>query len=377
MSTLPAPAQTRISPSAKSNARRQSPLSLNSKHPTSGAITGIDLGIVAGKLVAARWNKNSSAVVTNAHCLPWSSSIFSDAKTLASTLLEWLNEYGNLQATDVALSLPSLLVDQETIEIPADIDGTNQAALSSFAKDSVLQILGTSANNAIYDGWTSTTGGLRNLHLVWTDRTYTRTLVQTLAASGWFCRAIEVAPVALVRAAHGDRSEYTSQLIVDLSGSNASFIWSENGQSKYLRKQILLSQLTPAELVANQFNVHPLEAEVLLETVGIQPDEQGMEMSLLPNKLLSAVHSYLQALSYEIGRTRQYLGRLQANQPLQEIVLCGGVGRIAGLSSWLEAHLGIQVRLAAQTEGLIWNAATPFTAQFAVATALAYAEVCS
>jgi Tfp pilus assembly PilM family ATPase len=338
-----------------------------------GRITGVDLGSRSVKLVASRWNK-SNYRVTHAHCMEWSHS-YANLDRAIPALVEWLNEYGDPDSRELAISLPNEIIDQEIIELPPEIAvSPSRANLDKFAREVLADLIGESAKNAIYDGWLNSNGRSSTLNLVWTDREYVTRLAQQLANARWFCRSMEIASVVQVRTADFNTDTSSGKLLLDLCGSSVSFLWILNGVPQYRRWKIPLGAQTPSEIVAQKMNISSTQASVLLASSGIHADP-ALQLRSLVKQLERCLEEYLNNLEYEINRTRQYLNRQYPEFPLREVMLTGGVGSLVGLDRRLSERLALNTQAMTVPAYCDWDAAIDFSPQFSVAATLAHPVV--
>lgn len=332
------------------------------------AVAGVDIGAHSAKLVIVRRHGNGWCVV-RAHCLPLAATALASADELARVLRPWLKKHGEQHCRDLVLSLPSRMVDYESVELPAD----SGESLATRAREAMQRLLGDELPRAAYDYWVGGPSGADStgmLHLAWTASEFAGSLSANLARDRWRCLAIDAPGAALARVATEGEAAPGNQLAVDIGVGEASLVWCRGGVAEYVRNRIRFASDSAVGFLSREMGVRAAAVEKLLASWGVGESRSGSSATL-EEMLLQRLSEWLQRLNFEVKRTLHYLQHRHRRSVVSEVVLCGGGACIRGLDHWLEERLGLPVRMARIPGACYWHAAEPYSPLYALATVLA------
>ncbi|MBX3422469.1 MAG: hypothetical protein KF752_13025 [Pirellulaceae bacterium] len=354
---------------------------LNDNHRQSAPTFGLDIGTHAVKLVAAQLSAGQCNV-TNCGRLELPPHASKDAVRLGTLIANWLDDMAISADAQFACSLPSTLVDYASVPLA---NSPSEPEVSDLAYQMLGDLLGDKLPEMTHDYWHGDASTSTDLHLVWTSASFAKELVQRIAQHGPKCRQLDAPATALARLGQWTQEHTLSTkrrgrqqtsaaspthveacLVVDLSGDQASFVWSRNGQAVYVRNRIRFSDQTAIDTLSARLSISPSAAETLLSTWGVS-DDQTQPLACANSRWLS---DWLDGLEFELRRTTGFLHNRHGTTAVGRLVLCGGGACISGLAPWLSARLELPVALAEPAVGYRWRAAHPYRACYAQALSL-------
>ncbi|MEZ6134986.1 MAG: pilus assembly protein PilM [Pirellulaceae bacterium] len=346
------------------------PQSSSPVRPQSGTMTGIDIGRHSAKLVVVS-RQSKGITVSRASCLRLTERSKANGRDLAVQLCSWLREFGQAHCRAFVATLPSSMVDYESIEVSAE-------AVELEVHSAMREILGNAYGDASYEYWIGAQGrepSSKIVHLAWTAGDYASQLSSGLSRGGWNCVGIDVPAQTLASIAELDARPLAPSLVVDIGAGDASFVLADQGNCKYVRNRIQFATDSAAGTISKSLDVDEAAAEQLLAHwgIGVVQAENTDPIQILVTQHLS---EWLQQLTYEIQRTLNYLKHNFGAHAPTEVVLCGGGACVKGLPSTLPAALKLPVRFAQLPGNCTWNAAERFSPLYAQALASAmYGEL--
>lgn len=332
-----------------------------------GCDIGIDIGTHRAKLVVRRCRRGTTTIVSAGQLiLPGGSDV--DPQRLADCLRPWIREHCPAGTWNYCCSLPTSAVQYEALPTP---DRANESA-SQLAEESIHQLLGADASHAVYDYWCSpeTSETVTTLHLVWASSDSVGSFAESLG-SRFSCAGVDVAAVALARAAGSERHAAQNQLVVDIGAGRLSLICARQGVANYVRNRIPFAAHSAADVLSASLGLREEAAEALLTEWGLGDGTSTQPGSL---ELLIEAHlgDWLRRLIQELQRTIQFLRDRRRGFDFDALWLCGGGSNIRGLDRWLQQKTRLECRFLPLPSGWRWAAAEPYSPAFAQAVALTH-----
>jgi Tfp pilus assembly PilM family ATPase len=340
------------------------------KSATRSRVTvGLDIGSHSAKVVVACrrgqvWN------VIHAGNLRLGPSIIVNPDDAIRHLRDWLKEFDGSKGKAFSGTLPSTQVDYETVEMTA-----NATAHDQYANECMQQLLGSELKQVAYDYWMSEeTDVPRYLNLAWSRADYASRLTSGLARLGWECRELDAPAHALARIAPAS-SNNARTLVVDVGAGEISLVSTRQGNAEYIRNRIRFSPLSATDIISNECNLHPVAAETLLANWGMEDSRSSGHQNPADSSIFSFTSQLLAnwfgPLTFEIGRTLQYLQHRHGPKAVERIVLCGGGANIRGLPNRLQDTLALPVQWACLPSSWQWVSAEPYSPLYSQALCLA------
>ncbi len=334
------------------------------KAQTSGTVAGLDIGKHSAKLVVAD-RQPAGWTITRAACCRFPQDVPLNGTDLSRFLGPWLHENFEPGTRQVIANLSSSIVDYELIE-GQTFDSRN---LNDFVQESLGGILGSEVDLATYDFWLSDkSASQQTLCLAWTSSEYASKLATGLSREGLECDAIDIPAQALARIASVGSVSVQSSIIVDVGGSEVTFVFTNGKECDYIRNRIAFATESAAQTISNSIGIGVNAAEILLSRWGIGDSDFPTH----PIELLLAKHlsEWLRQLLFEVRRTIHFFKHKHGPNAYCEITLCGGGAMILGLSRWMESELQTPVRIPELPAHWIWLSAEPFSQLYAQALSL-------
>jgi Tfp pilus assembly PilM family ATPase len=330
---------------------------------------GLDIGRHAIKFVAVD-RHTESACVNLACTLPVAVPVPVEDGQLQSLLAQVIRDTGLSKGTECIVSLPSSLVDYQTLECPGNL---TPEALLDFAQNAMLGLLGCEFDLATFDYWqldgsqANTIGGASSeLHLVWSVAEHANQVTRTLYECGLRPKIVDAPALALGRSA----SNYSStgrRLVIDIGCGEVTFVWSNAEGVQYIRNRIKFSNDSASQLLASAHSLDIHAAQQLLKSYGIS-DKGGNAIAV---ENFRALEGWLDQLLFEIDRTCQHLCIRHGHSSIDQLWLCGGASCMVGISEWISVRTGIETTAAMLPPECGWNAAEPYSPVYAQAVSLA------
>ncbi len=329
-------------------------------------LTGIDIGKHVAKLVVVRRQRQEVAV-TRASCLCIPPTAQEDPVELAKVLSDWLHEYGDPGCRNYVATLPSSMVDYETVEIPSN----KPIDLFDFAEEAISELLANDRCLASHDYWTSKRNLTSNtLNLAWTSSEFASQLATGLAHDGWRCIALDIPAQTLARVSTLKPSTQRHSIVLDIGAGELSVVFAENINGEYFRNRIRFSNESATSTLASALGISASAVENLLIHWGLGGGEVSQQSEL--EKLIAQhLTKWLQQLVYEIRRTLSFLKHRFGADANCELLLCGGGANIRGLPQQLATELSARVRFAGPSAAFAWQSAERYSPIYAQALSLA------
>lgn len=328
-------------------------------------VIGLDIGTHSAKLVVTRALKDRWEVL-RASCLRLSPDDQESAETLAEKLLPWLSENAETTGGTCLTSLPSSFVDYEYLEFAE----SENHDIDQFIAESVKQLLGSSAEKAVFDYWSvDETTKNRSAYVAWTSSEYSSQLSKKISRKGLRCEAIDVPALALARATCANKLNANGRLILDISAGEATFILARADNADFVRNRIHFANQSAAESVASTLGISIENAEQLIWRWGLA-DETQRDRSPINHLVQSQLEAWLESLVFEFERTVHFLQHRYGANVVEEVVLCGGGAAIRNLDQWLAVQLNMSVSFASLPMKWHWRSAEPFAPIFVQALGL-------
>ena len=338
----------------------------SSRSQAVGTLAGIDIGKHIAKLVVVR-RQTQEVSVTRASCLQIPSDLQGDGAELAKLLCKWLRENTDSGCRDFVGSLPSSMVDYETIEIPSG----EPIDLAEFAEATMGELLGSDRNLTTHDYWKNSRNVDSNtLNLAWTSSKFASELTTGLSYGGWRCLALDIPAQTLARVSSLGEISRKHSIVVDIGAGEVSIVFTDNGNSEYFRNRIRFSPDSASETLAEALGVTKDAAENLLVHWGL--GRVGSSEPIQLEKLIAQhLTQWLEQLVYELRRTLNFFKHRFGADSACELLLCGGGANIRGLPEALTTELSNVVRLAVPAGAWSWKSAERYSPIYAQAVCLA------
>ncbi|NQT46348.1 MAG: type IV pilus assembly protein PilM [Candidatus Omnitrophica bacterium] len=263
-------------------------------------------------------------------------------------LLEKVNESIKIKGGRLALSIAGYSVFIRLIKFPH----VAKSKISQIVKYEAQQQVPFPIDEVIWDYHvTGSVGSELEAILVAVKNEIVSTAVSRLLGYDPDIASVTASPLALCDALSA-KDDLNDRLILDLGAKATDMIIVHDGKIWSRSIMIGADELTSA--IANQSQVSFKEAESIKRNDAIALAETGPS-NLPPEKesVARAMVPVLTDMSTEISQSITFYNTHHNKIDLKEVIITGGGASLKGIDGYLESHLGLKVRRADPTNGLL------------------------